>query len=296
LDNLAFVNQLGARNPSWSPDGVEIVFDCDSDLWAVSADGWINSELAPSSRRITDFEGTEREPATHPDPADGRIVYVHDEADSSRLKILDTNDGATTILFSTTAMIRRPSWTNDGEKIAFTLVQDYSYGIYLVDPVGGLEPQLIPKSTSWGEIVYAKASPSKPLIWFVEESSRVENLYSIPLYGGLSQIYSANSDGTVLFDAISEARDGNRLAVALLAFDKNYEAWYSNLYLIRTTPPSPDWSKGGLVALTYLDPTGQYLLRCASIDWSPQGDRLALGVRFGIGENALWDVAVLDMR
>ncbi|MFC2077089.1 TolB family protein [candidate division KSB1 bacterium] len=293
---LNYVYQLGARNPCWSPDGGEIAFDCEGDLWVVPDGGWTELEGTPASRRITGFEGSEREPALHPDPTDGRIVFVHDEVDSSRIKLLDTDDGTTLTLFSSSAMIRRPSWTSDGKQISFTLISDYEQGIYLVDPVADSQPQLIPKSNSWGEIVYAKASPSKPLIWFVEKSNRVENLYSIPLDGGLSQIYSANGVGTVKFDAVGEARDGNRLAVALLAFDKDFEAWYSNLYLIRTTPPSPDWSRGGLVALTYLDPTGDYLIRCASIDWSPQGDRLALGVRYGTGDNALWDVAVLDLR
>lgn len=248
------------------------------------------------SDQAVELEGTESEPAWHPDPGDGRLVFVHQHADTYTIKLLNITDGSITDGYSGNVPIRQPRWTYGADKIAFILHGTGNFGVYLIDPVGGAEPSPIPKPELWYPVVHHYCSHSKPVVWYVEQTG-VENLFSIPLDGGLAQVQSANGNSNNTFGGVAESKDGSKLAVSTLTYDLNSSSWGSALYQLKTHPPSPDWKDAIQLAINMPLSEGSILLQWVSPDWSPQGDRIAVGVRLDYwGDGKIehkYDIAVI---
>lgn len=130
------------RNPSWSPDGSQLAFECGNpagwDICVSAADG--------SLKRITSG-GNSRNPDWSPD---GKTLVFHSDRDStpggtpafrgSDLYVMSV-DGSNLRRLTVTAAGRTsqdPAWSRNGEQIAFMSTRDGEAQIYTIQSDGTL--------------------------------------------------------------------------------------------------------------------------------------------------------------
>jgi len=131
------------RNPSWSPDGSQLAFECGNPTgWQVcvsAADGF-------NLRRITDG-GNSQNPDWSPD---GKTLVFHSDRDStpdgspafrgSDVYVMNVDGSNVRRLTVTPAgrTSRDPAWSRNGEQIAFTSTRDGEAQIYAIQSDGTL--------------------------------------------------------------------------------------------------------------------------------------------------------------
>jgi Tol biopolymer transport system component len=140
-------------SPSWSPDGLRIVYASDrdspahlgceaeatcNDVWVINADG-------TGQVQLTNNTGNDWQPDWGPD---GRIVFVRDR-DGSRTDYFGgdlyamNNDGSgVTSLTSTAEGESQPRWSPDGTIIAFVREEDGVHSLYVRSDDGSTERRL----------------------------------------------------------------------------------------------------------------------------------------------------------
>lgn len=118
------VNQVAARDLSWSADGGSIVFVSGGSLWRVSSAGGAPTALSVQGDSPSCGPG-------------GEIVFAN-EAD---LWILQT-DGSTRRLTETPAHETTPAWSPAGTWIAFASDRAGSWDIWVIASTGGTPVQL----------------------------------------------------------------------------------------------------------------------------------------------------------
>ncbi len=137
---------VGARTPSWSPDGSMIAFRyalVDDDyvdsfttnigIWIVNADGTARRQVTQRSPGSS----WDREPQWSPDGK--KLVFVRDDLERKAEALFTVNiDG--TGLFQVTAWALNagghPDWSPDGKWIVVTGPKDGSVNVYKVHPDG----------------------------------------------------------------------------------------------------------------------------------------------------------------
>jgi Tol biopolymer transport system component len=135
-------------DPSWSPDGEKIAFASfrdDSDNEEIYV---MNANDSSNVTRLTDDDALDREPSWSPDGEKIAFVSDRDSIDDSENEAIDNNaiysmnadDGSdVTRLTDDDANPLYPSWSPDGEKIAFSSnrVSDENYEVYVMNADDG---------------------------------------------------------------------------------------------------------------------------------------------------------------
>jgi len=123
-------NHGSGRNPSWSTDGTEIVFDSNtividnSEIFVMDADG---SNL----RQLTDSQGLDEEPAWSPDGE--HIVFVSQRDGKSELYIMNS-DGSDQIPLTNDGIDKSdPSWSPDGQFVVYAAGHSGAFDIYILE-------------------------------------------------------------------------------------------------------------------------------------------------------------------
>lgn len=131
------------RNPSWSPDGSQLAFECGNPSgWQICVSAADGSKL----KRITSG-GNSRNPDWSPD---GHTLVFHSDRDSmsggtpafrgSDLYVMNV-DGSNLRRLTVTAAGRTsqdPAWSRNGERIAFMSTRDGEAQIYIIQSDGTL--------------------------------------------------------------------------------------------------------------------------------------------------------------
>jgi Tol biopolymer transport system component/serine/threonine protein kinase len=137
------IMEKGACQPSWSPDGSQLVFisPClgradfqetiynESSLYIINADGTGLKQLTPNP-------GSDFEPAWSPDGT--RIAFTSVRGGFRQIYSLDIETLEVTLLTNTTDSIEssQPSWSPDGSKIAYMVKRVGAYQVWSMNANG----------------------------------------------------------------------------------------------------------------------------------------------------------------
>ena len=143
------IMEKGACQPSWSPDGSQLVFisPClgradftetiynESSLYMINADGTGLKQLTPAP-------GSDFEPAWSPDGT--RIAFTSVRGGFRQIYALDVESLEITLLTNTTSAIEssQPSWSPDGSKIAYMVKRVGAFQIWAMNENGQEAVQL----------------------------------------------------------------------------------------------------------------------------------------------------------
>ena len=174
------------KHPAWSPDGQSIAcvreFRFGFDIFILSLDGSINEQ-------ITDSRFIDTEPDWSPDGQ--RIVFTstrdsyydedkHENVTAYALYILDLSNGELFRLTTDDYFATNPSWSSDGQFIAYRSNRDGNGEIYLIDAEGLSSINL---SNNPSEDTYPSISPDGTRIVFVSDRDGNEEIYSMNIDG-----------------------------------------------------------------------------------------------------------------
>jgi Tol biopolymer transport system component len=139
---------------SLSPDGKERLFSNDNadnwDIYMVPADGH-KSPMAITSHAADDYDAVWS-------PAENLIAFVSLRTDGRDAIFLMTPDGRNDrqITFNPTALDKHPTWSPDGEQIAFSSDRDGRRQIYVIGKDGGQQTNISNNSFSDWDPIWVK--------------------------------------------------------------------------------------------------------------------------------------------
>ncbi|RPI94543.1 MAG: serine/threonine-protein kinase [Chloroflexi bacterium] len=145
--------EQGACQPSWSPDGQQLVFisPClgrgefndtiynESSLYVVNADG-------TGVQALTSVPGSDFDPAWSPDGTQIAFTSVRDGF--RQIYSLDVETQAITLLTNTDRSMEssQPAWSLDGKRIAYTVQRVGTYQVWAMDAATGQESVQLARS------------------------------------------------------------------------------------------------------------------------------------------------------
>ena len=189
------------RNPIWTPDGARIVFESDSGMFWMAADGTGDIEQIPGS-----------EPGSTPFTwaGDGRLVFDFLRPDGRDIRAMPLDGDAAETLLDGPFGEQRGTIAPDGRWLAYESLESGDYEIYVrpfpdvdagrwqISTSGGREPTW---STDGSELFYVEPSSDRLVVTRVNptetfEWDAPEALFSIePYTGGASRNYAVGRDG-----------------------------------------------------------------------------------------------------
>ncbi len=151
-----------ARYPAPSPDGKQIAFSWQGDLWLVSSAGG-------EAKRLTVHEGYDFAPVWSPDGT--KIAFTSDRYGNDDVFVLNLRDGTIQRLTYWSGRDRALGWTPDGKAVLFDSTRDWEpYGaepcVY-VAPLSGGTPYRLHNATG----TPAALSPEGERVAFVRRDS-----------------------------------------------------------------------------------------------------------------------------
>jgi Tol biopolymer transport system component len=158
----------GACQPSWSPEGDQLVFTSPckgmddiyygASLYIINADG---SNLTP----ISTVPGGDFDPAWS--PQGDSIAFTSLRTGQMEIHLLNLNDRSVTKITSGSASIesRQPAWSRDGSQIAYTVKRLGVYQVWLMNADGSDQKQIVRSGTEFSDYL-PSWSPDGELILF----------------------------------------------------------------------------------------------------------------------------------
>jgi len=121
------------KTPSITPNGKQIVFSCDDDLWAVAAEGGV-------AMRLTGLPGAETHPRVSPD---GRwLAFANNQNGNSDVYVMPLAGGEIRQLTFNDAAEQPSSWSWDGQWLYFTSYGFNDFTAFKVRRAGGTPQRL----------------------------------------------------------------------------------------------------------------------------------------------------------
>jgi len=243
------------RNPSLSPNGMQIAFASDRtgnfDIWILDLE---TGELT----QLTDHVADDTQPEWSPDGK--KIVFTSERAGSKDVWVMDVDFGDFEQLTFSNFTEKRPYWAQNGNRILYVSDKDGNDDIYKMKSNGRKREQLTfdvgdQRSPSWSEatkeIVFTwwEFSKSRANIYVMDKNGEnVRQLTSRKLYdrgptwspNGARIAFNANRAGN--FDIWTMKPDGNDMVQITTATAKETGADW------KKTGFSDDWMDDSVVA------------------------------------------------
>jgi TolB protein len=181
-------------HPSWSPDGKMLVY-CKSGAQSQRWELWVTRLDQPSAKSFVEYGLF---PRWSPDPAAGKILFQRARQRGSRFYGVWTIDFAngqgthpTEIASAGNAAVMHPTWSPDGQRIAFVTVLDPESE----SPTSGQSDVLIVNIDGSGRTALTSGQHLniKPVwaadgrVYFTSNRSGVENIWSVSASSALRQ-------------------------------------------------------------------------------------------------------------
>ncbi|HEX5836926.1 MAG TPA: protein kinase [Anaerolineales bacterium] len=173
--NLIQVTQIesGACQPSWSPDGSQLVFispclrradfqeasySSDTSLFLINADG-------TGFRQLTNVPGADFEPAWSPDGE--RIAFTSIRDGSKQIYLLDVDSLAVTRLtdLDPNNENSQPAWSFDGRQIAYMMKRVGTYQLWVMSDTGQDNVQVVRSGQSLWDYSPAWSADGKLILF-----------------------------------------------------------------------------------------------------------------------------------
>lgn len=132
---------------SWSPDGQQIAFSNDNEIYVMRADGSTRTQLTRNAGRNLD-------PTWSPDSQ--HIAFSSDRHGQSGIYIMRADGADPQLIGSASAIDWDPAWSPDGQHIAFTRWMSETSTIYVMNADGTDARQLV----DFGTLSYSASGPA----------------------------------------------------------------------------------------------------------------------------------------
>jgi TolB protein len=267
---VALIDSAGDdRAPAWSPDGRRLAFESDRDgNWDV----FVSDASGANQRPITRDRASDRHAAWGP-RAD-QLALVRSRDGRSELIVVRLTDSAERVVAATgTSNFLFPSWSPDGERIAFTREQAGTFGLEWVPAEGGTPRPLIVSGASRRDLWPRWSLDGKRFAFFSRRVPHLEDdeVYVSELDGRLTRVTArAGHDFTPAWSP-----DGRRLAVATVGAPGG-----PALAIIRLNGAVDETLASGFAAVT--EPS-----------WHPEGRRIAYAAR-GEAKYAIYVESIVE--
>ncbi|MGE5375298.1 MAG: protein kinase domain-containing protein [Bacteroidota bacterium] len=186
--------ESGACQPSWSPDGSQLVFisPClnhvdspresytDTSLFMVNADG-------TGLKQLTSVPGADFEPAWSPDGT--QIAFTSIRDGNNQIYLFDVDTQKVTSLTKPDVNVENsePAWSPDGTQIAYMVKRLGTYQVWIMSRDGKDQAQLVRSGQSLWDYGPAWSADGKVIVFNQRPSNNIQSrpwLMSIQVQGG----------------------------------------------------------------------------------------------------------------
>ncbi len=229
-------NPASDTDPSWSPDGSELVFVSDRENLGFDQIYRVNDQ-GSGVTRISDGTAADYAPAWSPNG--DQIAFASGRDGFPQIYVMNANGSGVARLSDGLGTDYAPAWSPNGNQVAFVSERDNRPQIYVMNADGSSPPMRIsdmsaddyaPAWSSNNQIAFVSARDGFPQIYVMNANgsgvapvSDGNGNDSAPAWSpdgsriafvtdrdGNDEIYVMNADGTNLFNLTNEsARDGN---------------------------------------------------------------------------------------